>query len=107
MKIEKRISLKASLNLGLWYDSEDTRILETVFCHNAPLFVRVSQRRVREEQVEITWSVWYAPLATAATRAPYAIYLKYRLGNKQNQGGTKSSRRHLIARKQIQYKTSP
>jgi hypothetical protein len=29
--------------------------------------------------------VRYAPLATAATRAPYAIYLKYRLGKKKNQ----------------------
>jgi hypothetical protein len=46
----------------------------------------------------------YAPLATAATRAPYAIYLKYRLGKKQNQGRTKSSRRHLIARNWIHYK---
>jgi hypothetical protein len=26
----------------------------------------------------------YAPLATTATRASYAIYLKYRLGKKQN-----------------------
>jgi hypothetical protein len=88
MKIEKRISLKASLNCGLLSDSEDTHLLEPPFCHNALLFVRVSLRRVREEQVENTWSVRYAPLATAATRAHYAIYLKYRLGKKQNQGRT-------------------
>jgi hypothetical protein len=41
--------------------------------------MRVSLGRVREEQVENTWSVWYAPLDTAATRAPYAIYLKYNI----------------------------
>jgi hypothetical protein len=80
MKIEKRISLKASLNRGLRSDFEDARLLEPPFYHHAPLFVRVSLGRVRLEQVEITWSVRYAPLATAATRAPYAIYLKYRLG---------------------------
>jgi hypothetical protein len=104
MKIEKRISLKASLNCDLWFNSEDARLLEPPFCHNALLFVRVSLGRVREEQVENTWSVWYAPLATAATRAPYAIYLKYRLRKKQNQGRTKSLRRHLIARNRIHYK---
>jgi hypothetical protein len=69
--------------------------------------VRVSLARVREEQVENTWSVQYAPLVTAATRAPYAIYLMYRLGKKQNQGRKKSSRRHLITRNRIHYKTSP
>jgi hypothetical protein len=63
--------------------------------------MRVSLGRVREEQVENTWSVLYAPLATMATRATYAIYLKYRLGKKQIQGRTKSSRSHLIARKRI------
>jgi hypothetical protein len=104
MKIEKRISWKASLNRGLRSDSEDARILEPPFCHNALLFMRVSLGRVREEQVENTWSVRYAPLATAARRAPYAIYLKYSLGNKQNQGRTKSSRGHLIARNRIHYK---
>jgi hypothetical protein len=104
MKIEKWISLKASLNRGLRSDSEDARLLEPLFCHNAPLFVRVSLGRVREEQVENTWSVRYAPLATAATKALYAIYLKYRLGKKQNEGRTKSSRRHLIARNRIHYK---
>jgi hypothetical protein len=104
MKIEKRISLKASLNCGLRSDYEDVRLLEPPFCHNALLFVRVSLGRVREEQVQITWSVRYAPLATAATRAPYAIYLKYRLRKKQNQGRTKSSSRHLIARNRIHYK---
>jgi hypothetical protein len=103
MKIEKRISLKSSLNRGLRSDSEDARLLKPPFCHNALLFVRVSLGRVRQEQIEITWSVWYAPLATAATRAPYAIYLKYRLGKKQNQGRTKSSWRHLITRNQIHY----
>jgi hypothetical protein len=104
MKIEKRISLKASLNRDLRPDSEDARLLEPPFCHNALLFVRVSLRRVWEEQVENTWSLWYAPLATAATRTPYAIYLKYRSGKKQNQGRTKSSRRHLIAKNRIHYK---
>jgi hypothetical protein len=84
MKIEKKISLKASLNRGLRPDSEDTRLLESPFCHNTPLFVQVSLGQVREEQVEITWSVRYAPLATAAIRAPYAIYLKYILRKKQN-----------------------
>jgi hypothetical protein len=107
MKIEKRISLKASLNRGLRSDSKDARLLEPPFYHNVPLFVQVSLGRVWEEQVENTWSVRYAPLATVATRAPYAIYLKYRLGKKQNQGRTKSSRRHLIARNRIHYKTSP
>jgi hypothetical protein len=71
MKIEKRISLKASLNRGLWSDSEDARLLEPPLCHNALLFVRVSLGRVREKQVENTWSVRYAPLDTAAIRAPY------------------------------------
>jgi hypothetical protein len=104
MKIEKRISLKASLNRGLWSDSEDARRLEPPFCHNALLFVRVSLGRVQEEQVENTWSVRYAPLTTAATKAPYTIYLKYRLRRKQNRGRTKSSRRHLIARNRIHYK---
>jgi hypothetical protein len=104
MKIEKRISLKASLNCGLLSDSEDARLLEPPFCHNALLFVRVSLGRVREEQVENTWSGWYAPLATVAIIAPYAIYIKYRLRKKQNQGRTKSSRRHLIARNRIHYK---
>jgi hypothetical protein len=74
MKIEKRISLKASLNCGLRSDSEDTRLLETPFYHNALLFVQVSLGRVREEQVENTWSVRYAPLSTTATREPHAIY---------------------------------
>jgi hypothetical protein len=104
MKIEKRISLKASLNRGLHSDFEDALLLEPRFCHNTLLFVQVNLARVREEQVENTWSVRYAPLATTATRAPYAIYLKYRLRKKQNQGRTKSSRRHLIARNRIRYK---
>jgi hypothetical protein len=104
MKIEKRISLKESLNCGLRSNSEDAHLLEPPFCHNTLLFVRVSLGRVWEEQVENTWLVRYAPLATVATRAPYAIYLKYRLGKKQNQGRTKSSRRHLIARNRIHYK---
>jgi hypothetical protein len=86
MKIEKRISLKASLNRGLRSDSEDTRLLEPPFCHNALLFVRVSLGRVQEEQVENTWLVRYPPLATAATRAPYAIYLKYRLRKNKTKG---------------------
>jgi hypothetical protein len=103
MKIEKRISLKASLNRGLRSNSEDARLLEPLFCHNELPFMWVSLGRVQEEQVENTWSVRYAPLATAATRAPYAIYLKYRLRKKQNQGRTKSSRRHLIARNQIHH----
>jgi hypothetical protein len=104
MKIEKWISLKVSLNRGLRSDSEDTCLLEQPFYHNALLFVRINLGWVREEQVENTWSVWYAPLATAATSAPYAIYRKYRLRNKQNQGRTKSSRRHLNARNRIHYK---
>jgi hypothetical protein len=54
MKIEKQISLKASLNRGLRSDSEDARLLEPPFCHNALLFVRISQGRVREEEVENT-----------------------------------------------------
>jgi hypothetical protein len=83
MKTEKRISYKASLNRGLHSDSEDARLLEPPSCHNALLFVWVSLGRVQEEQVENTWSVRYAPLATVATRAPYAICLKYRLGKKQ------------------------
>jgi hypothetical protein len=107
MKIEKRISLKASLNRGLPSDSEDARLLEAPFYHNAPLFVRASLGRVRLEQVEITQSVRYAPLATTATRAPYAIYLKYRFGKKQNQGRTITSRKHLIARNRIHLETSP
>jgi hypothetical protein len=86
MKIEKRISLKASLNRGLQSDSEGACLLEPPFYHNAPLFMRVSLGRVRYEQVEVTWSVRYAPLATTATRAPYAIYLKYRLGKKKTKG---------------------
>jgi hypothetical protein len=104
MKIEKWISLKAFLNIGLWSDSEDARLLALPFCHNALLFVRVSLGRVQEEQVENTWSVRYAPLATAATRAPYAIYLMYRLRKKKNQVRTKSSRKNMIARNQIHYK---
>jgi hypothetical protein len=104
MEIEKRISLKASLNRVLRSDSDDASLLEPPFCHNALLFVRVSLGRVREEQVEKTWSLRYAPLATAATREPYAIYLNYKLRKKQNQGRTKSSRRHLIARNRIHYK---
>jgi hypothetical protein len=103
MKTEKQISLKASLNRGLRSDSKDARLLEPPFCHNALLFVRVSLGWVREEQVENTWSVRYAPLTTATIRASYAIYLKYRLRKKQNQGRTKSSRRHLIARNRIHY----
>jgi hypothetical protein len=102
MKIEKRI--KASLNRGLQSDSEDVRLLGPPFCHNTLLFVRVSIGRVREDQVENTWSVRYAPLATAATRAPYAMYIKYRLRKMQNQGRTKSLRRHLITRNQIHHK---
>jgi hypothetical protein len=57
MKIEKQISLKAYLNRGLRTDSEDARLLEPPFCHNALLFVQVNLGRVREEQVENTWSV--------------------------------------------------
>jgi hypothetical protein len=66
------------------FDSEDARLLEPLFFHNALLFVRVSLGRVQEEQVENTWSVRYAPLATAAIRPPYVISLNYRLGKKQN-----------------------
>jgi hypothetical protein len=107
MKIEKQNSLRESLNHGLRSDSQDARLLEPPFYHKAPLFMRVSLGWVRQEHVEITWSVRYAPLATTATRAPYAIYLKYRLRKKQNQGRTKSSRRYLIARNKIHLKTSP
>jgi hypothetical protein len=57
MKIEKQISLKVYLNRGLRTDSEDARLLEPPFCHNALLFVQVNLGRVREEQVENTWSV--------------------------------------------------
>jgi hypothetical protein len=32
--------------------------------------------RVQKEQVENTWSIRYAPLATMTTRAPQAIYLE-------------------------------
>jgi hypothetical protein len=104
MKIEKRISLKASLNYGLLSNFEDACLLEPLFCHNALLFVRVSLGRVWENQVENTWSVRYTPLDTTATIAPSAIYLKYRLRKKQNHVRTKSSRRHLIARNRIHYK---
>jgi hypothetical protein len=45
--MEKRISLKASLNRGLRSDFEDARLLEPPFYHNAPLIVRVSLGRVR------------------------------------------------------------
>jgi hypothetical protein len=38
--------------------------------------VWVSLGRVQEEQVENTWSIQYAPLATMTTRAPQAIYLE-------------------------------
>jgi hypothetical protein len=41
MKTEKRISLKASLNRGLRSNSEDARLSEPPFRHNAPLFMRV------------------------------------------------------------------
>jgi hypothetical protein len=55
------------------------------------LELRLEDDRVSpKEPVEITWPVRYAPLATAATRPPYAIYLKYRLRNKQNQARAKS-----------------
>jgi hypothetical protein len=49
-----------------------------------------SLRRVGSEQVEITWSVRYAPLTTASTRSPYAIYLKYRKtkGEQNHREGT-------------------
>jgi hypothetical protein len=104
MNIEKRISLKASLNRGLRSDSEDARLWEPPSYHDTPLFVRVSLGRVQEEQVENTWSVQYAPLAIVATRTPLAIYLKYRLRKKQNQGRTKSLKRHLIGRNWIPIK---
>jgi hypothetical protein len=90
MEIAKRISLKASLNSGLHYDFEDALLLEPSSCHDAPLFVQVNLGQIHEEQVENTWSIRYAPLATAATRAPLAIYLKYILRKKQNQERTKS-----------------
>jgi hypothetical protein len=41
MKIEKQISLKASLNCGLLSDSENARLSEPLFCHNVLLFMRV------------------------------------------------------------------
>jgi hypothetical protein len=104
MKIEKRVSLKESLNRGLWSNSKDARILEPPSCHYALLFVRVSLGQVLEEQVENTWSFRYAPIATMTTRAPYVVYLMYRLGKMQSQGRTKSPRRHLIDRKWIHYK---
>jgi hypothetical protein len=43
MKIEKRISLKASLNRGLPSDSENARLSEPPFCHNVSLLMRVVQ----------------------------------------------------------------
>jgi hypothetical protein len=49
-------------------------------------------------KASLNCGLWYAPPATAATRAPYAIYLKYRLEKKQNQERTKSSRGHFVDR---------
>jgi hypothetical protein len=76
-EVASLISLEASLNHGFPFDSENARLLEPPFCHNAPLFVRVSLGRVRG-QVEIFQKVRRAPLATMATRTPYVIYLENR-----------------------------
>jgi hypothetical protein len=74
---ENRVWKKASLNHGFPPVSEKARLLEPPFCHNAPLFVRVSLGRVWG-QVEIFRKVRYAPLATTATRTSYVIYLQNR-----------------------------
>jgi hypothetical protein len=58
----------------LQFDSKDARLLEPPSYHNTLLFVRLALGNF-EEQVENTWSIWYAPLATMTTRAPQAIYL--------------------------------
>jgi hypothetical protein len=76
-EIASLISLEASLNHGFPFNSKNARLLEPPFCHNAPLFVRVSLGRVRG-QVEIFRKVRHAPLATTATRTPYVIYLENR-----------------------------
>jgi hypothetical protein len=41
MKIEKKISSKASLNRGLRSNSENVRLSEPPFCHNVLLFMLV------------------------------------------------------------------
>jgi hypothetical protein len=76
-EVTSPISQKASLNHGFPSDSENARLLEPPFCHNAPLFVRVSLGRVQGE-VEIFWKVRHAPLATTATRTSSVIYLEDR-----------------------------
>jgi hypothetical protein len=81
-EVASSISLEASLNHGFPSNSENTRLLEPPFCHNAPLFVRVSLGRVRG-QVEIFRKVRHAPLATMATRTSYVNYLENRFKIRQ------------------------
>jgi hypothetical protein len=66
-EINKFNLIKASLNHGFPSDSENALLLEPPFCHNAPLFMRVSLGRV-QGQVEISRKVRHAPLATTTTR---------------------------------------
>jgi hypothetical protein len=47
-----------------------------------------------------------APLATAATRTPYVIYLENRSRISKADQKTKTSKKHLIARNQIQLDNS-
>jgi hypothetical protein len=76
-EVTSSISLIASLNHGFPSDSENARLLEPPFCHNAPQFMWVSLGRV-QGQVEISWKVRQAPLATTATRTSSVIYLENR-----------------------------
>jgi hypothetical protein len=99
--IASSISLEASLNHSFLSDSENARLLEPPFCHNAPLFMRVSLGRV-QGQVEIFRTVRHAPLATTATRTPYVIYLENRSKIRKNRSKTKMSEKHLVAKKWIQ-----
>jgi hypothetical protein len=76
-ELASSISLETSLNHGLSFDSENARLLEPLFCHNAPLFVRVSLGRV-QGQVEVFRKGRHALRATTATRTSYVIYLENR-----------------------------
>jgi hypothetical protein len=103
MKIEKRISLKASLNCGLPSDSENARLSEPRSVTTYPY----SCGKSRASSIRTSWKHLAGPVCTSSHHGYKSTLSNLdidRLGKSITKKKTKSSRRHLIARNQIHYK---
>jgi hypothetical protein len=103
-EITNRILLEASLNRGFPSDSENARLQSPVLSQRTPIHAG-SLGRV-QGQVEFFRKIRRAPLATAATRTPYVIYLDNRSRISKVDRKMKTSKKHLIARNRIQLDNS-